>query len=139
MPVYIEGLKELRAAIEKLGNVENHARMKAALMDGADLVAVRARQKVPSRSGAAAKSIGPGITSRYAYVAGGCSPRYYGWLEFGTRTPRKGQPRKVGPWKHSGVGPHDGRFIYPAMNENAEKVYELVVNGLNTVIQEVWG
>ena len=134
--ISISGLKELRAALKQLGDAENSNRMKGALMDGADLVAVRARAKVPGKSGKAAGSISARVTTRGAMVVGGGDPPYYGWLEFGTRDPKTGQPRSSGPWKRSGIGPRNGRFIYPTMDECAEQVFDLVVNGLNQVIRD---
>jgi hypothetical protein len=130
--VTITGLKELNAALKKLEDSVLSSQVKAAFLDAADLVAVRARGKVPSRSGRAAGSISAGAAARGAYVQGGKgSVPYYGWLDFGSRHPIHGNPRSVGPWSGSGTGPKDGRFIYPAIDENSEAITELVYQGLN--------
>jgi hypothetical protein len=56
-------------------------------------------------------------------VSGGKrSVPYYGWLDFGSRTPIRGRPRSVGPWKGTGAGPKKGRFLYPAIDRNADNI-----------------
>lgn len=135
MTVTVTGLREVQRTLAALNDVTGQATVKSAFLDAADLVAVRARAKVPSLSGRAAASIRAGATSRGGYVKGGGGRvPYYGWLDFGTRNPRKGNRRKVGPWSGSGKGPKEGRFIYPALNENHDKVVELVAKGIESVI-----
>jgi hypothetical protein len=135
--VQVSGLADLRNDLKKLENAAAARQVKNALADAADYVAVRARGKVPSRSGRAAGSIKGGSTGASAYVkGGGGNVPYYGWLDFGSRTPKKGNPRSRGPWSGSGKGPIRGRFIYPAIDENQNKIVELVGNGLNQVIRD---
>jgi hypothetical protein len=130
--VTITGLKELNAALKKLEDAVLSSQVRAAFLDAADLIAVRARAKVPSRSGKAAGSISAGAGARGSYVQGGKgSVPYYGWLDFGSRSPVSGNPRSRGPWAGSGTGPKSGRFIYPAIDENSEAMVDLVVQGLN--------
>lgn len=101
--------------------------LKGELAKAAGIVANAAKGKVPSKSGRAAGSIRSGGTAKGAYVAGGkASVPYYGWLDFGTRSPISGRPLKVGPWAGSGKGPLKGRFLYPAIAEKRPEV-ELAV------------
>lgn len=133
--VQVTGLTELRKDLKRLENIDNTKELKNALVDAADYVAVRARGKVPSRSGKAAASIAAFSQSNRAGVKGGGTIPYYGWLDFGSRTPVYGNPRSKGPWSGSGTGPSKGRFIYPALEENADKIVELVENGVQAVIK----
>lgn len=134
--VQVTGLKELRGNLQKLEDVAGTQELKNALTDAADYVAVRARAKVPSRSGAAAKSIAAFAQASRAGVKGGGTIPYYGWLDFGTRKPVRGNPRSVGPWAGSGKGPALGRFIYPTLEEQAGKIVEMVSDGLEAVIRK---
>jgi hypothetical protein len=103
-----EGLtKELRDELLKIGKE----------------IAGEAQALVPQRSGFAAGSIKAGVSGNNAYVAGGKkSVPYYGWLDFGSRAPVRGNPRSVGPWAKSGRGPKRGRFIYPTIERNKPEI-----------------
>lgn len=139
--VVVTGLTELRVKLKRLETEVGgfgSAQLKASLMDAADLVAVRARQKVPSKSGRSAGSIRPISTAtKGAAVRGGSGVPYYGWLEFGGRKPVYGNPRSRGPWSGSGVGAPDGRFLYPAAQENAPQVVDMVSKGVESVLRSV--
>ena len=120
--VKVDGLKELRRALNKL-DPELTKTMRSELLDLGKEVAVDAQRRVPERSGRAKGSIRAGVSGNNAYVAGGRkSVPYYGWLDFGGRTPRSGRPRSVGPWKGSGPGPERGRFIYPTIVRNRREI-----------------
>ena len=135
--ITVTGVRELQTALKRLGEAEASAQLKGALHDAADLVAVRARGKVPSRSGRAAGSIKSGASGTSSYVkGGGGSVPYYGWLDFGTRNPVYGNSRNVGPWSGSGHGPDKGRFIYPALDENKTKVLELISKGIGKLVED---
>lgn len=133
--VQVSGLAELRRDLKQLENVDGTRELKNALMDAADMVAVRARGKVPSRSGKAAASIAAFSQANRAGVKGGGTIPYYGWLDFGTRSPVYGNPRSRGPWSGSGKGPDKGRFIYPTIDEQANRIVEMVSDGLDKVIR----
>lgn len=86
-------------------------------------IASDARAAVPSKSGRAAGSIRAGMSGNNPYVAGGKkSVRYYGWLDFGSRKPKSGRKRSVGPWAGTGKGPKRGRFIYASVYRNRKKI-----------------
>ena len=134
--IRVTGLRELRSELRKLEDAAGSRQVKNALMDAADYVAVRARGKVPSRSGAAAGSIRAFAQARGAGVKGGGTIPYYGWLDFGSRNPVYGNPRSRGPWSGSGKGPDKGRFIYPTIEQEADRIVEFVEKGLTQVIQD---
>ena len=121
--VTVVGLTEVRKGLKVMGDAAGTKELRQGLKQAAALVAVEARQHVPVRSGAARDSIRPATAGDKAYVVGGRkSVRYYGWLDFGTRTPRKGNPRSKGPWTGSGRGPAKGRFIYAAIDAKKTEV-----------------
>jgi hypothetical protein len=135
--ITVTGLKEL---VTELGRIENplpKQQLVASFMDAADYVAVRARAKVPTGpSNRAAGSIKATATTAGAYVLGGSGVPYYGWLEFGTREPVIGNPRKKGPWKGSGRGPVKGRYLYPTAEENEDRIVEFVAKGIDSLIRD---
>ena len=116
--VEIQGLKELRRDLNKV-DPQLTKEMRGEFLTIGRKVAGDARSHVPQVSGRAAASVRAGVSGNTAYIAGGKkSVPYFGWLDFGSRTPRSGRPRSVGPWKKSGRGPKKGRFIYPAIDRN---------------------
>lgn len=128
--VRVDGLKELRRALNQVDK-ELTKELAAAFKEIGEQVAVKARQDVPSRSGRARASIRAGTSGNKAFIAGGKKRvPYYGWLDFGTRNPQSGQPRSVGPWKRSGVGPKGGRFIYPAIDDSRDMIRRRVIGSM---------
>lgn len=125
--IRVEGLAELRRALTRLGDIEARGDLRDGLKEAAGIVAREARSRVPSRTGRAAASVRPVAGGNKAYVAGGKKAvPYYGWLDFGSRTPRMGNARSVGPWTGSGKGPSKGRFIYPALDAKERQVVDAV-------------
>ena len=121
--IQIEGLAAFRRDLKKID--ENLTKeLRADLLLIGKEIAREASALVPKgKTGAAAGSIKAGVSGNNAYVSGGKkSVPYYGWLDFGSREPRKGQPRRVGPWKKSGKGPSKGRFIYPTIERNKREI-----------------
>jgi HK97 gp10 family phage protein len=138
MPIVVTGLKEVKAGLKEIGDAGAQKEVRLALKKGAEIVAADARGRVPSRTGRAAGSIKAGTSGASAFVVGGKgSVRYYGWLDFGTRNPRHGNPRSVGPWSGSGTGPAKGRFIYPALEAKQDEVAAQIEQGVNEVIKRV--
>lgn len=123
--IQIDGLAEFRRDLRKI-DVELTKELRRDLLAIAKDIAQEAAARVPSKTGRAAASIRAGVSGNNAYVSGGKkSVPYYGWLEFGSRKPRKGNTRKQGPWKGSGRGPRDGRFIYPTIKRNRQKIIRM--------------
>jgi hypothetical protein len=128
--VRIEGIKELRRALNKIDK-ELTKEFRGELKKIGDDVANDARSSVPSRTGRARGSIRSGMSGNNGYVAGGKKAvPYYGWLDFGSREPRSGNPRSRGPWAKSGEGPKGGRFIYPAINRNRAEIHRRAVRAM---------
>lgn len=123
--VKVEGLKELRRALNQI-DPELTKELRGDLLDIGKDVAADAQTLVPlgaDEGGHARDDIRAGVSGNTAYVAGGKKSRpYYGWLDFGSRTPVSGRPRSVGPWKRSGKGPKGGRFIYKAIARQAKNI-----------------
>jgi hypothetical protein len=120
--IKIEGLVEVQRALRKL-EPELAKELKTELASVARDVAQDAQSRVPTDSGRARGSIRAGADVKGPYVAGGKQAvPYYAWLDFGSRRPKSGRPRSVGPWKGTGAGPEKGRFIYPAIDRNRDDV-----------------
>ena len=151
--VRVDGLAELRRDL-KAADRKLDRRLAARLRKAADMVAKAAKDRVPVRSGAARDSIKPGVTGAKAFVRGGKDDvPYYGWLDFGSRTPnggsfsagRSGQRaqaraaagQRVGPWANTGQGPRGGRFIYPALEEKSTEVTDQVRDAVDEALREV--
>jgi HK97 gp10 family phage protein len=124
--IKVEGLSQLNRALKAIDAMDERKELRVALKAAAEVVAQDAQRRTPVRSGRARGSIRAGVTTKGAYVAGGKkSVPYYGWLDFGSRSPRSGNPRSVGPWRGSGTGPKEGRFIYPALRSKYDEVVRL--------------
>lgn len=120
--IKIEGLAAFRRDLKKI-DAELTKELRSDLLDIAKEVANEAKTLVPRRSGVASDSIRAGVSGNNAYVAGGKKAvPYYGWLDFGSRTPKRGNPRSRGPWAKSGKGPKGGRFIYPTIERNRPEI-----------------
>lgn len=120
--VKVDGLRSLDRALGEMGS-EVRKEFRKEMKAVAEVVAADARRRVPVRSGQARRSVRATFSGSSAAVRGGKKRvPYYGWLDFGTRSPRSGRPRSVGPWRGTGSGPAEGRFIYPAIRENQVKI-----------------
>ncbi len=120
--VKVEGLAEFRRGLNRL-DPELTKMLRGDLLEIGKDVARVAQGKVPSKSGLARGSIRAGVSGNNAYVAGGkANVPYYGWLDFGNRSAISGRPRSIGPWKGTGSGPQQGRFIYKAIAQESRSI-----------------
>lgn len=120
--IKVDGLAKFRRDLKSI-DPELVKELRVELLTIAQGIVSEARQLVPLRSGTAAGSLRAGASGNNAYVAGGkASVPYYGWLDFGSRTPVQGNPRSKGPWAGSGAGPEGGRFIYPTIKRNERDI-----------------
>ena len=134
----VEGLAKLRKQLKDLEDIEGRAELRDGLKAAADIVAQDARSRVPVRSGRARASVRGQAGGNKAYVVGGKKTvPYYGWLDFGSRSPVSGRPRSVGPWKKSGYGPIKGRFIYPAIDAKSDEVVRQVARAVDDAIKRL--
>lgn len=136
--IRVDGLADLRRALRKVEQLDDLAVLRDGLKRAADIVAQDARSRVPTRTGRARGSIRATAGGNKAYVVGGkARVPYYGFLDFGSRTPRSGQPRSVGPWANSGSGPDKGRFIYPALDAKERQVVDAVQDAVQTALRKL--
>ncbi len=136
--IRVEGLRELRTVLRRVNDPDGLAELRRGLKDAAEVVARDAKSRVPVRSGAARDSIRATSGGNRAYVVGGkARVPYYGWLDFGTRYPVRGNPRSVGPWSGSGVGPEKGRFIYKAIDENEREIAMTIERALDQALRRL--
>lgn len=135
--VTVEGLATVRRQLNELGNVEARSELRDGLKAAAEIVAADARNRVPEgKTGRARASVRATAGGNRAFVRGGRSTvPYYGWLDFGSRTPKTGRPRKVGPWAETGRGPRGGRFIYPALDATRDDVVAKVDAAMSTAVR----
>lgn len=135
--VRIVGLRELRRALRAAGELMPQM-LNDELRSIAEIVAARARTKVPHRSGRTAASIRPVIARGGAAVrAGGARVPWYGWLDFG------GVRRHMGP-HHSHSTEHlqpgrpairGGRYLYPALEETDAEIERNARRALDRVFE----
>lgn len=131
----VEGLAELRRALKGAERMDDRKELAAGLKAAADVVAQDAKSRVPSVTGRARGAIRATSGGNRAFVVGGkASVPYYGWLDFGGRTPVTGNPRSRGPWAGSGTGPTKGRFIYPAFDARDNEVAHLVAEAVERAL-----
>ncbi|MFM2078090.1 MAG: hypothetical protein RJA49_1980 [Actinomycetota bacterium] len=134
--VRVTGLRELRRDLKAASNVAGSKELRKGLRDATSIVAVDARNRASAFSRRAASSIAAGVAADRGYVAGGRkSIGWYGWADFGSRTPRRGNPRSKGPWAGSGKGPPRGRFIYAAIDAKETEVVAAIRGAVDDLLR----
>lgn len=134
--IKVYGLAELRRALRRSEQMETLGDLRDGLKRAADVVAQDAKGRVQSRTGRARDSLRATAGGNTAYVVGGkANVPYYGWLDFGVRTPAIGNPRSRGPWAGTGPGPDKGRFIYAAIDDNERRIAELVADAVDNALR----
>lgn len=136
--IHVTGLKDLRRDLKKAERVEDLAEFRDGLKAAAGIVADEAQDLASVFSNRAADTIRPTAGGNTAYVKGGkAALPWYGWADFGSRTPVQGNPRSVGPWAGSGKGPKRGRFIYEAIDRKAEAVSDAVAHAVDRALRKL--
>ena len=130
-------MRSLQKAL-KAADPDLQKQLRRELKGAAEMVASTARGKVPSDTGRAARGIKSGATTKGAYVVSGRGVPYGAWLDFGSRNPRSGRSRSVGPWAGSGSGPKGGRFVYPALDERFDEVLDSVRKAVSKSIDSLF-
>jgi hypothetical protein len=116
--IKVVGLRELRRDLKKI-DPQLQKQLSNVTKKAAARVVEDTKSRVPVVDGTARKSIRATSSGARAFIVGGKkSVPYFGWLDFGSRTPRSGLRRTTGPWHLSGKGPKGGRYIYPAIAKN---------------------
>lgn len=131
--IEIRGLEGLE---EKLAKAVNPETIKAALEKACMLVERSARQKAPKGNGQLRNS----ITSKVEGLEGVVyTPLEYApYVEYGTGLFAEEGGRQDVPWSymddkgewHTTVGQHPRPFMRPALNENRDKIKEILREGL---------
>ena len=135
--IRVEGLGQLRRALRQVEDPAPLGELRQGLKQAADIVATEAKRRIPSRSGRARSAVRAVSSGNQALVVGGKkNVPYYGWLDFGSRTPVTGNPRTVGPWSGSGTGPSGGRFIYPAIEAKERQVVDAIDDAVGAVLRK---
>lgn len=125
--VEVEGLKELRKALKQV-DANFPKALQRANKRAAEIVAARARSKVPVRSGRAASTMRATATQTYGAVKfGGAKAPYAAWLDFGGRVGRNNSI--VRPYRRS------GRYVYPALAEVRPRVIDTYKQAIELLIE----
>ena len=134
MSIEIEGLDDVLNRIEKLGDTSN---IEAALSQACALVERSAKQKAPKDTGELRRSITSKIEGTQSIVY---TPLEYApYVEYGTGLFAENGGRKDVPWNyqddkgnwHSTSGQKPRPFMRPALNENREKIVDLLGEAIN--------
>ena len=133
MNVEFEGAEKLIARLDKMSD---EAALKKSLETAALLVERSAREKAPKDTGALRRS----ITSKVEGLEGIIyTPLEYApYIEYGTGLFAEGNGRKDVPWNyqddkgnwHSTSGLKPQPFMRPSLDENREKILEILKEGV---------
>lgn len=139
------GLKELAASLKSAGDMMPHE-LRNALLGIAKEVRDVAAQRMPWKTGAAARSVRASATPQGASVSeGGPTAPYVPWLDFGGSVGRGHRPgvqwsgsvpknARLTNWygKPSGIG----RVIYPAVVEEKSAIIDGTFEAVDRVMRE---
>ena len=133
MAIEIEGLDKLLADLDRVGDAEG---VQQALGKACALVERSAKQKAPKDTGALRRSITSEVNGLEGVVF---TPLEYApYVEYGSGLFAESGGRKDTPWSyqddkgewHSTSGQHPQPFMRPAVNENRERIIQLIKEGL---------
>lgn len=127
-PIPVDGLRDLVRQLRAV-RADLPKAIRLAANEAAEIVVVKARSKVPQRSGKAAASIKAKSTRTAARVSsGGRRAPYMPWLDYGGA---------VGPNK-SVKRPFiaDGRYVYPAFSSERAKVKDTFEKALKRIVED---
>lgn len=133
MSIELEGLDEVLSSLDKLADTAN---LEGALGKACAIVEADAKKKAPKGSGDLRRSITSKVEDDKGIVF---TPLFYApYVEYGTGLFAESGGRKDVPWCYqddkgewhstSGMKPHP--FMRPALNENREKIIEIIKEGL---------
>ncbi|MFZ5863019.1 MAG: hypothetical protein ACOYXR_09295 [Nitrospirota bacterium] len=124
--------------MKKAEQVDDMRDLRDGMKKAADVVARDAQGRVQSRTGRTRGAVRAVAGGNRAFVVGGKKTvPHYGWLDFGSRSPRSGQSRSTGPWANTGKGPARGRFIYPALDAREREVVNLVQQTVSQALNKL--
>lgn len=136
--IKIDGIEEL---IEKLDSLVDANKLKSNVSKACALVERTAKEKAPRDTGALRRSIESKVEMDGNDIVGTVftALEYAPYVEFGTGLFSEKGGRKDVPWKYedddgnwySTEGQHPQPFLRPALNENREKIKEILKGALN--------
>lgn len=133
MSIEFDGLNEVLESIENIADVEG---LEDALLRACLLVEASAKQNAPKDTGALRRSITSKVEGQKGIIF---TPLEYApYIEYGTGLFAESQGRADVPWCYqddkgewhstSGMKPHP--FMRPALNENRERIIEILKEGI---------
>ena len=135
--IEVEGLEQF---VAKLEDMVDPAKLEKAMGKACALVEREAKKKAPKGHGDLRRSITSKVTTEGGEVIGTVfSPLEYApYVEYGTGLFAETGGRKDVPWHyqddegewHSTSGQHPHPYMRPALNENREKILEIIEGGM---------
>jgi HK97 gp10 family phage protein len=133
MPIRLEGIENILQEIEQLDDTSNFT---PALQKACAVIERAAKQKAPKDTGALRRSITSEVNGLEGVVF--TNLEYAPYVEYGTGLFAENGGRADVPWNyqddegnwHSTSGQHPQPFMRPALNENREKVINILKEGL---------
>ena len=137
MAIEIEGIGKILKRLEKLSNTEN---IEKAMGKVCAVVEAAAKQNAPKDTGALRNSITSKVENRNGHVEGTIfTPLEYApYVEYGTGLFAESGGRKDVPWNyqddkgewHSTSGQKPQPFMRPAVEDNRNKIIEILREGI---------
>jgi HK97 gp10 family phage protein len=133
MPIRLEGIENILQEIEQLDDTSNFT---PALQKACAVIERAAKQKAPKDTGALRRSITSEVNGLEGVVF--TNLEYAPYVEYGTGLFAENGGRADVPWNyqddegnwHSTSGQHPQPFMRPALNENRERVINILKEGL---------
>ena len=137
MAIEIEGIGKVLKRLEKLSNTEN---IEKAMGKACAVVEAAAQQNAPKDTGALRNSITSKVENRNGHIEGVIfTPLEYApYVEYGTGLFAESGGRKDVPWNyqddkgewHSTSGQKPQPFMRPAIEDNRNKIIEILGEGI---------
>ena len=138
MAIKFEGLENVLDGIEKIGDT---SRLEGAIGKACAFVEAEAKKKAPKDTGALRRSITSKVDTSGSDIVGIVyTPLEYApYVEYGTGLFAEERGRKDVPWCyqddkgnwHTTSGQKPQPFMRPALNENREKIAQLIKEGIS--------
>lgn len=136
--IRIEGLSEVLASIDRMGDTQ---KFEMAVGKACALIERAAKEKAPKGTGELRRSITSEVKNTGEDIEGVVfTPLEYApYVEYGTGLFAENGGRTDVPWRyqddkgewHTTSGQHPQPFMRPAVNENRERVIQIIKEGLN--------
>ena len=127
--IQVSGLAQLNRGLRRIDS-DAPKQLRLVHNDAAELLIEHVRPGIPSKSGAARRSLVARSTRTSARVAvGGKRARYYPWLDFGGQGRIAGRPAPREFIK-------EGRYVYPTLRKIRPQIEDRLQDGLTAVIRD---